>query len=133
MLSHPPNYMASLRHIADNRRIFRNLSRNLEGSPRRQPETHQNCRFDPTCVFNDTPPMSATLEEVTRNALQLTGPQRLALAGFLLEAEDVSTDPGVAAAWEQEILDRIAAVDSGTVVGISYRDVMLEAESRFAP
>ena len=93
----------------------------------------QKCRFDPICVFSDTPPMSATLEEVTRTALQLTAQQRLALAGFLLETGDVSTEPDVAAAWDQEIQDRIRAVDSEKEVGISYRDVMLEAESRFAP
>lgn len=95
--------------------------------------TLPKCSFDPIRVFGDTPPMSVTLEEVTRTALQLTGQQRLALAGFLLETEDVSPEPGVAAAWDQEIQDRIRAVESGAVVGIPYRDVMLEAESRFAP
>jgi len=77
--------------------------------------------------------MPATLEEITKTALQLTGKQRLALAGFLLETEDISSEPDVDAAWEQEIQDRIKAVDSGAAAGISYRDVMLEAERRLAP
>ena len=77
--------------------------------------------------------MSATLEEITRTALQLTVKQRLALAGFLLETGDISSEPDVDAAWDQEIQDRIKAVDSGAVAGISYQDVMLEAERRLAP
>ena len=77
--------------------------------------------------------MTATLEEITQTALQLPVKQRLALAGFLLETEDVSPDPDVDAAWDQEIQDRIRAVDSGAVAGISYQDVMLEAEKRLAP
>ena len=77
--------------------------------------------------------MTLSLEEITRTALQLPAKQRLALAGFLLEAQDSSSDPEVDAAWEQEIQDRIKAVDSGAVTGISYQDVMLEAEKRLAP
>jgi len=56
-------------------------------------------------------------------ALQLPAKQRLALAGFLLETEGVSSAPDVDAAWDQEIQDRIKAVDSGAVTGISYQDV----------
>jgi len=93
----------------------------------------EKCRFDPGHFFCDTQPMTATLEEITRTALQLPAKQRLALAGFLLETEDISSDPGVDAAWDQEIQDRIRAVDSGAVTGISYQDVMLEAEKRLAP
>jgi len=77
--------------------------------------------------------MTATLEEITRAALQLPVKKRLALAGFLLETEGVSSNPDVDAAWDEEIQDRIRAVDSGAVTGISYQDVMLEAEKRLAP
>ncbi|MEI8293860.1 MAG: addiction module protein [bacterium] len=77
--------------------------------------------------------MTPLLEEVTRTALQLPAKQRLALASFLLEAQDSSSEPEVDAAWEQEIQDRIKAVDSGAVTGISYQEVMLEAEKRLAP
>jgi hypothetical protein len=42
------------------------------------------------------------------------------LAGFLLEMGDAMDHPEVDEAWEQEIQDRIKAVDSGAVTGISY-------------
>lgn len=77
--------------------------------------------------------MTATLEEITKTALQLPTKQRIALAGFLLETEDISSDPEVDVAWEHEIQDRIKAVDSGSVIGVSYQNVMLEAEKRLAP
>lgn len=77
--------------------------------------------------------MTQTLEEITRYALQLPQRQRLALAGFLLETEEVAEDPEMDMAWEKEIQERIKAVDAGEVEGISYRDVMREAEKSIAP
>ena len=77
--------------------------------------------------------MPATLEEITRNALQLLPRQRLVLAGFLLEIDDHGAELDVDAAWEQEIQDRIKAVDGGGVTGISHHDVMTEAARRLAP
>ena len=77
--------------------------------------------------------MPATLEDITQQVLQLPARQRLVLAGFLLEMGDASDHPEVEEAWEQEIQDRIKAVDSGAVTGISYSDVMREADQRLAP
>lgn len=43
-------------------------------------------------------------------------------------------DPsGVDEAWEREIQDRIEEIDSGNAKGISYLEVMREAEQRLAP
>ena len=77
--------------------------------------------------------MTMTFKEITHSALRLPVRQRLALAGFLLETEDISPDADINAVWDQEIQDRIKAVDSGAVTGISYQDVMLEADKRLAP
>ena len=77
--------------------------------------------------------MTTTFEEITRHALQLPLRQRLALAGVLLETDQMTLDPEVDTAWELEIQDRIKAVDAGEVAGISYHDVMREAEKRMAP
>jgi len=77
--------------------------------------------------------MSATLEEITRNALQLPPRQRLVLAGFLLQTDDLGADLDVDAAWEPEIQDRIMAVDNGGVTGIPHHEVMTEAARRLAP
>ena len=76
--------------------------------------------------------MTTSIEELTREALQLSPRQRLALAGFLLEIDESSADPEVDAAWDQEIQARIKAIDSGAVVGIPYDDVMRAANKRLA-
>jgi hypothetical protein len=91
------------------------------------------CRFDPIPFSCHRCLMAATLEEITRQALQLPLRQRFALAGFLLETDDVTADAGVDEAWDQEIQRRIGAVDRGTVEGISYQDVMREADKLIAP
>jgi len=65
--------------------------------------------------------------------MNLPAPQRLALAGFLLESAESGDDPEAEAAWDSEIRDRIRAIDEGRVAGIAYADVMREAENRLAP
>ena len=77
--------------------------------------------------------MPKALDEVTRDVLALPIQQRLALAEFLLESADAAADPEAEAAWDNEIRDRIRAIDDGRVTGIPYEDVMREAERRIAP
>jgi putative addiction module component (TIGR02574 family) len=75
--------------------------------------------------------MAKALEEITKEAIQLPRSQRIALAGLLLELEDYPDDPEAEAAWERELLARIKAIDEGTATGVSYEEVMNEAEKRF--
>jgi putative addiction module component (TIGR02574 family) len=57
--------------------------------------------------------MSATLDAVTHDALILPPDQRLTLARQLLESVDLEPEPGAEAAWEEEIVRRIARFKSG--------------------
>ena len=77
--------------------------------------------------------MPTTLEQVTKDAMDLAPREKLALAEFLLESADTATDPEAEAAWDSEIRDRIRAVDEGRVTGIAYEDVMRAAEQRLLP
>ena len=77
--------------------------------------------------------MPTTLEQVTKDAMDLAPRQKLALAEFLLESADTATDPEAEAAWDSEIRDRIRAIDEGRVTGIAYEDVMRAAEQRLLP
>ena len=74
--------------------------------------------------------MSASLEQVTSSAMDLTACDKFALAERLLASAEAPPEPGVDAAWDAEIRDRIRAIDEGEVVGISREDVMREAEKR---
>jgi putative addiction module component (TIGR02574 family) len=73
------------------------------------------------------------IEEITRAVMTLPLPQRLALAGFLLESAGAAPDPEAEATWEAEISDRLRAIDEGRIRGIPYEDVMRDAATRLAP
>ena len=77
--------------------------------------------------------MPTTLEQITKDAMELAPRQKLALAEFLLESADAAPDPEAEAAWDSEIRDRIRAIDEGRVTGIAYEDVMRAAEQRLLP
>lgn len=77
--------------------------------------------------------MPKALEEVTKEAMDLSPRERLTLASFLLESADAASDPEAEAAWESEIADRIRAIDEGGATGIASADVMQEAERRLTP
>ena len=77
--------------------------------------------------------MPATLEQVTKEAMDLPPRQKLALAEFLLESAEAAADPEAETAWDSEIRERIRAIDEGRVAGVSYADVMRSAEERLVP
>ena len=74
--------------------------------------------------------MSKAFEEIAKDATQLSREQRLDLANLLLEMNDDVAAAGVSMTWEQEILARIRAVDGGQSEGVSFEDVMRDAEGR---
>ena len=76
--------------------------------------------------------MSAALEEITEKAFRLSRQERLALANRLLSDGQDGDTPEIEAAWEEEILTRIQAIDDGTAVSIPYEEVMRAARNRRA-
>ena len=76
--------------------------------------------------------MSTALEEITERALSLSRQERLALANRLLSDDEDRGAHEIEAAWEEEILARIQAIDDGTAVGIPYEDVIRAARNRRA-
>jgi len=76
--------------------------------------------------------MSKAFEEIVKEASQLSRKQRLNLASLLLELNDGTAQAEVSGEWEQEILARIQAVDENSAEGISFEEVMREAEDRLS-
>jgi len=74
--------------------------------------------------------MSKVFEEIAREAAQLSRKQRLDLASLLLKSADDFAEAEVSDTWEEEILARIQAVDEGQAEGVSFEQVMLDAEGR---
>ena len=75
--------------------------------------------------------MSAALEEITEKALQLSPQDKLALANRLL-SDQLSDASEVEAAWDEEILARIEAIDNGTAIGVPFEEVIDAARKRRA-
>ncbi len=68
--------------------------------------------------------MTPDVSELLKKALALPPEARAALAGSLLESlDDDPPDPGVEAAWDEEIKRRIEEIDSGKVQMIPYEEV----------
>jgi putative addiction module component (TIGR02574 family) len=76
--------------------------------------------------------MPRAFAEISREASELPREQRLALAEFLLELDEPAAGPEVEAAWEEEIQNRIRAIEEGSARGIPYEQVMREAQGRLA-
>lgn len=76
--------------------------------------------------------MSAALDEITERALRLSQEERLALANRLLSDDDDTDSSAIEAAWEDEIVSRIKAIDDGTAVGVPFEEVLRSARDRRA-
>lgn len=77
--------------------------------------------------------MSKALSEVTRDAMELPPEQRRALARILIETSEEAHDysPEVNAAWEDEIVRRLRAVEEGTARSRSAAEVFADLDRRF--
>lgn len=71
--------------------------------------------------------MSTLLDELSRKAQALTLEERAQLAQQLLESIERESDPGVLAAWEAEIADRIARYERGEAKLIPAEDFLAAA------
>ena len=76
--------------------------------------------------------MTATFDELAQEALVLSAEERIALAHRLLSSVELNLDPDAEAAWEQEIVRRIAESDAGEVTPIVAAEVFARLQ-RIAP
>jgi len=67
--------------------------------------------------------MSTSRDEIYRAALELDEADRASLVGSLLESLEFESDDGAEAAWAREIERRVADLDSGTAVTLSWDEV----------
>ena len=76
--------------------------------------------------------MKRNIEDLTTELIRLPKRERLEIVRFLLFLDNRSQDSeGIDSAWEQEITDRIRAVDNGTAIGMDYDQAMQTIEKRF--
>ena len=71
--------------------------------------------------------MPASVEELAAQAITLSPEDRARLADLLLASLPDQDDPEVGMAWEQEIRQRVQAVEAGTARLVPAADVHDEA------
>jgi putative addiction module component (TIGR02574 family) len=76
--------------------------------------------------------MPTPLEQVTKGARALPARERLALVAYLLQTAEGAADSEAETRWDSELQDRIRAIDEGRQIGVSYDDVMREADNQLA-
>jgi hypothetical protein len=77
--------------------------------------------------------MQRTIEDITTELIRLPKKDRLEIARFLLFLDNRSSDTDdTDAAWEQEISDRVLAVNEGIASGIDYDEAMKKIDERFS-
>jgi hypothetical protein len=76
--------------------------------------------------------MPKALSEIARDALNLPLAERRALARILLDVSETDRDfsPETEAAWEKEIVRRLAAIDAGAAARPAG-DVFADLDRRF--
>lgn len=77
--------------------------------------------------------MATSIEEITKEVVELPRHQRLALIRLLLDLDQPGTSEDVDRAWDEEIRARVKAVDEGRAVGIPYEQIKKEMAERFRP
>jgi putative addiction module component (TIGR02574 family) len=75
--------------------------------------------------------MTTTIEEITKELVDLPRHQRLALVRLLLDLDQPGTPGEIDGAWDEEIRARVKAVDEGRAVGIPYEQIKKEMADRF--
>lgn len=74
--------------------------------------------------------MSATIEQLTEDALGLSEQQRAELAHRMLLSLEEVIDEGVDGAWEAEIAKRVARIKQGMAKGRPAEDVFRDIRAR---
>ncbi len=76
--------------------------------------------------------MATSIEEITKEVVDLPRHQRLALIRLLLDLDRPGSGEEIDAAWDEEIRARVRAVDEGRVAGVPYDQIKKEMAERFS-
>jgi len=75
--------------------------------------------------------MATEMDKVIERALSLSGQERLFVARRILESVEPEASEEVERAWEEEIIQRIEKIDSGSANGRSWEEIKKDFDARF--
>jgi len=69
--------------------------------------------------------MKPNVEHITSELLKLSNKERLEIVKFLLFLDNRNSDSeNIETEWENEIFERINAIDDGTATGVEYTEAV---------
>ena len=74
--------------------------------------------------------MAASFEQLASDTVNLPRQQRLALAKLLLDVDRQIDAVDAETQWDEEIRNRIKAIDDGTAVGVPYDKIKQDMNAR---
>lgn len=77
--------------------------------------------------------MATSIEEITKEVVDLPRHQRLALVRLLLDLDQPGAGDEIEQVWDEEIRARVKAIDEGRATGIPYEQIKKEMAGRFPP
>ena len=76
--------------------------------------------------------MHRNIEEITKEVINLPKIDRLNLVKTILDLDSQSSDNDVEAQWQEEITNRIHAVENGNAAGINFEDSIINIRNRIS-
>jgi len=74
--------------------------------------------------------MHRNIEEITKQVIGLPNSERLKLAKTLLILDTQTSENNIEAQWQEEITNRVSAVENGNAVGIDFEDSIKNIRNR---
>ena len=76
--------------------------------------------------------MNRNIEEITKEVIDLPNSERLKLVKTLLILDAQSSESNADSLWQQEIANRVLAVESGNAIGLDFKDSIRNIRNRLS-
>ncbi|KPA14579.1 Addiction module component, CHP02574 [Candidatus Magnetomorum sp. HK-1] len=71
------------------------------------------------------------VQQLAQQLVTLQKRERIEIVRFLLFLDDNTSSTDIESEWDNEIMDRVRAVDEGTAIGLDYQKVMEDIEKKY--
>ncbi|ETR71974.1 MAG: hypothetical protein OMM_07784 [Candidatus Magnetoglobus multicellularis str. Araruama] len=71
------------------------------------------------------------VQQLAQQLVTLQKRERTEIVRFLLFLDDNTSSTNIESEWDNEIMERVRAVDEGTAIGLDYQKVMQDIEKKY--
>jgi len=76
--------------------------------------------------------MNRNIEEITKEVIDLPNSERLKLVKTLLILDTQSSENNADSLWQEEITNRVLAVESGNAIGLDFKNSIRNIKNRLS-